>query len=64
MTRERKERLVDLRDVHIDPSLPKAERIRSFVQQAKDLCGTRKHISYIHSRRGWQPRRVLFARWS
>ncbi len=36
MTRERKERLVDLRDVHIDPSLPKAERIRSFVQQVKD----------------------------
>lgn len=36
MTRERKERLVDLRDVHIDTSLPKAERIRSFVQQVKD----------------------------
>ncbi len=36
MTRERKEQLVDLRDVHIDTSLPKAERIRSFVQQVKD----------------------------
>lgn len=36
MMRERKERLVDLRDVHIDPSLPKAERICFFVQQVKD----------------------------
>ena len=28
--------LVDIRDVHIDRSLPKEERIRSFVQQIRN----------------------------
>lgn len=36
MTQERKEQLVDLRTVHIDTSLPREERMRSFVRQVKD----------------------------
>lgn len=36
MTPERKEHLVDLRNVHIDTSLPREERLRSFVRQVKD----------------------------
>ncbi len=36
MTPERKEQLVDLHDVHIDTTLPQAERIHSFVRQVKD----------------------------
>ena len=32
----RREDLVDIRDVHVDPDLPKEERIRSFVEQIKN----------------------------
>lgn len=36
--------LVDIRDVHVDPSLPKEERIREYVRQIKNpycfKCGT------------------------
>jgi hypothetical protein len=30
------EELVDIRDVHVDKSLPKAERVAEFVRQIKD----------------------------
>ena len=31
------ETLVDIRDVHVDPNLPKEERIREYVRQIKNL---------------------------
>ena len=31
-----REELVDIRDIHIDTSLPQSERIRSFIKQVKN----------------------------
>lgn len=48
--------LVDIRDVHIDPTLPREERIRSFVMQVKDPYNFRVgevtvHVSYTENGR-------------
>ena len=41
---EQNEPLVDIRDVHVDPSLPKDERIKDYLRQIKNpycfKCGT------------------------
>ena len=33
---ESSEALVDIRDVHVDPNLPKEERVREYVRQIKN----------------------------
>lgn len=48
--------LVDIRDVHIDPTLSQEERIRSFIQQIKDpynfkVGDVTVHVSYTENGR-------------
>lgn len=45
-----KNRLVDIQDVHVDPDLPRAERITEFVRQIKDPYHFRCGGFIIHAK--------------